>query len=192
MTGRRELVLAVVLVLAGAALVLLASSRTWVSAAWVVPGFPAVRVQVAGAEAAPVVRATGLVALAGVVALLATRRRARAVVGAVVVLAAAALVTASVLFWSGQRAVAEAALERAGGSSGRGAEVAELATTAWPAVALVGGLLVAAGGVLTVARSGRWPAMGARYDAPTAARKARTSEDPWAALDRGEDPTTRQ
>jgi hypothetical protein len=46
-----------------------------------------------------------------------------------------------------------------------------------------GGVVLAATGAYVVARGREWQALGARYDAP------QRREDPWAALDRGEDPT---
>jgi hypothetical protein len=39
-------------------------------------------------------------------------------------------------------------------------------------------------------RSGRWPAMGARYDAPEGRTRGNgPPPDAWSALDRGQDPT---
>lgn len=48
------------------------------------------------------------------------------------------------------------------------------------------GALLAAAGVLVAVRGPRWPALGAKYEAPAAP----TDRDAWDALDRGEDPTT--
>ncbi|WP_344337428.1 Trp biosynthesis-associated membrane protein, partial [Kitasatospora putterlickiae] len=69
--------------------------------------------------------------------------------------------------------------------------------TAWPWVALAGGLLLALAGLLTVRYGRGWPAMGSRYEAPTgkasakrpSAGAAQNPADLWKALDRGEDPT---
>jgi hypothetical protein len=75
-----------------------------------------------------------------------------------------------------------------------GADVAAGATLGpiepWCWVLGLGGVLVAAAGLVTVLHGGRWPVMAARYDrsAPTATRTPRAG-DAWAALDRGEDPT---
>jgi uncharacterized membrane protein (TIGR02234 family) len=183
------MVLALGLILAGAAVVVFGASRTWLTAAWVVPDFPAVRIQKSGGEVAPLVRAAGFVALAGVVALLATRRRGRLVVGAVVLLAGAAVVVGCVLFQVANEAEADAALAKSVADPTLTVHATALSTTAWPYPTAVGGLLVVAGGLVTLLRSAGWPAMGARYDAPNAPAR-RTDSDPWAALDRGEDPTT--
>jgi hypothetical protein len=83
-----------------------------------------------------------VVALAGVVAIAATRGWSRALVGVVLV------------------AVGLADLPR--------------------------GALLAATGVLVAVRGPRWPALGARYEAPG----PMSERDAWDALDRGEDPTT--
>ena len=63
----------------------------------------------------------------------------------------------------------------------------------WWLVAGVAALLVAGAGVLIALRGGGWPAMGSKYDrdrGPTAADRPADPGDTWAALDRGEDPTT--
>lgn len=91
----------------------------------------------------PTAHAWGWVALAGVVAIAATRGLARRAVGVLLVLAGLAVL----------------------GAHPFGA-----------------GLLVGAGALVAV-RGQRWAAMGSRYDAP------RVRDDPWAALDRGDDPT---
>jgi hypothetical protein len=57
----------------------------------------------------------------------------------------------------------------------------------WPTVGLVGAALAALGGLVLLLRAGDWPTgLSARYEAPAAAA---TSDDPWRALDRGDDPT---
>lgn len=87
--------------------------------------------------------AWGWVALAGVVAIAATRRVTRALVGVALAAAGVAALGANVL----------------------------------------GGAVLAATGALVAVRGPRWPALGSRYDAPA------KREDPWAVLDRGDDPT---
>ena len=74
--------------------------------------------------------------------------------------------------------------------------------SAWPWVAIVGSLLVAAGALLVVVTVGSWPRASRRYDesssgtnaAPSPAGKASAAPTDeadalWKALDRGEDPT---
>jgi len=107
--------------------------------------------------------------MAGAGALLALKGVLRKVIGA--------LLTAT-----GLGCVAAAAAGLAGG-----------ADPFWPALAIVGGLVVAATGALTVKAAGSWPSMGARYERPVhqqVPKKSESKADLWDALDRGEDPTS--
>jgi hypothetical protein len=139
-SGRRELALACALTLAGAVAALLAGGRV-----------------------APATHAVGLVALAGVVAILAARGRLRIVVGAVLGLAGALAVVTPLL-------------------AGR--------AVAWAALTVAGGIAVVAGGLLTTVRGRSWPTLGSRYDGGAATRAY--DGNTWVALDRGEDPTLDQ
>lgn len=57
---------------------------------------------------------------------------------------------------------------------------------------LVGGLLVACGGVVGLSYASRLPSMGGRYAAPGQRRVTRDPEtELWESLSEGEDPTTR-
>jgi len=178
----RELRAAVLLVLAGAALVLLGAGRDWVHVVLAAsPPLPPRTEARTGGDLAGGLRPLGLLGLAGVAALAGTRGRGRVVLGAVLLLAGAAAcaTTVSVLARG-----ASAAVEQAPGF------------TAWPGAALLGGALLALGGLVVVARGGRWATLSARYEAP-AARAAAPAAAPrpevaaWDALDRGEDPTAR-
>jgi uncharacterized membrane protein (TIGR02234 family) len=155
---------------------LLAAAGAWVTGT--VPAPPPLPAQDVSAAAPGSVRALGVVVLAGVAALFATRRAGRVVVGALLLLAglAAAAVALGVL------ADPSGALpDDATGSS----------ATARPLLALAGALPTALAGGLTVARGRSWPALGRRYEAPAARPPASRDEPPalWDALDRGEDPT---
>ncbi|MDX6197048.1 MAG: hypothetical protein QOJ79_199 [Actinomycetota bacterium] len=183
MNSRRELVVAVLLCLVGSSAVLLAVSRAWVS--YQLPAaapLPAKSFQVDGTRLAPGARALALVGLAGVAAVLATRRLGRAVIGGL--LAAAGLGIVGVV----GRALADpdAAIRRSRPfvdvHFARGASLGP-----WPYVALLGALLVAAAGVVVAVRGRSWAAMSERYDAP--ARTSPGEGSLWEALDRGEDPT---
>jgi uncharacterized membrane protein (TIGR02234 family) len=129
MSGRRELAAVVGLLIVGALLSWLSASRS-----------------------APL----ALAVLAGAGALLATRGRARRLLGLPVVGAGAAI-----------------------------------AGVGWPGASIVAALVVAVAGVLTALHGGRWPALGARYEAPGAPRPREPvgAAAQWDALDRGEDPT---
>ena len=121
--------------------------------------------------------ALGLVALAGVVAVLATRGLTRRVLGA--------------------RSLVQAK------HSGVGVDPAVVPQVSvhaqWPVLSSLCGLLVLLGGLLVAARGNGWGAMSARYEAPSArplsaeevaAVRARADASMWTALDRGADPTS--
>jgi uncharacterized membrane protein (TIGR02234 family) len=192
--ARRELTTAVLGAAVAGGLALVAGGQPWadVTTDRRAP-LPPVTGVLSGAEAAPLVPATGLVLLAAAVALLAVRGAARTGVGLLVAVAG------GVLGWSALRGLA-GDLAAADRPQVRGTTTADVLAV-WPAVALVGGVLAAAVGVLVVVRGRGWPAMGRRYERPAgqteaAARRperARTdedrSQDAWKAMDRGEDPT---
>jgi len=133
-------------------------------------------------------QALGLVGLAGVPALAATRRAGRIVVGILLALTGGLVVV---------RAVG-VLLDPAGAADVASTDPAGLELTAWPAVAVAGGLLLVAAGLLVAVRGRRWAALGRRYEAPGAAGPPEpettgpvAERELWEALDRGEDPTGR-
>lgn len=172
MTPRRQLTLAVLVCVAGAAVALLATGRGWVVEVTARPApLPDQLTERTGGDLRPWLTAVGWVALAGAGALLATRGVARRVLGGLLVLAGAGIA--------------------AGAGS---AAVAGGADPGWPALAAAGGVLVAAAGVAALLRSRGWPAMGARYERAGASRRSAGGDRPeelWDALDQGEDPTAR-
>ncbi|MCU1691670.1 MAG: Trp biosynthesis associated, transrane protein Oprn/Chp [Frankiales bacterium] len=194
---RRGLAAALLLCLAAGVLLLAAASGTW--AAVLVPALaplPSRTVDVSGGDLVGGLRALGVVALAGVPALLSVRRTGRVAVGLlltaagllVVVLAARVLLDreAQVL---GTRAYRDAA------GVPDGARVygdGLVGGSAWPYAALLGGVLLLGAGLLAVVRGRSWPALGATYEAPSARPVVvaePTDKGTWDALDRGEDPT---
>ena len=191
---RRELRLAVLLCLVGAGLLLIATSRVWVSFADSQQlTTSAVRTQVHGSLIAPGVRALGLVALAGVVALAATRRLGRVLVGALLLLAGlgAVLVVARVLGDDlAQRAVqAQSEHEQLTGLR----MLTNLQVhRRWPVLALLAGSLVALSGLLVAVRGRRWASLSATYQVPAARVEVVEpvgDKAVWDALDDGRDPT---
>jgi hypothetical protein len=173
---RRELTLAVLLAVLGSALALFAASRNWVVIETRRPApLPPVRETISGRDSVPWAAAMAFVGLAGGIALLATKRLGRLVVGLVVALAGAIMVAGGIAGWS---------------TSGADYEQVTV-TELWPAASIVGGLAALAAGALAVARGRRWAEMGAKYDAPGAAKVAEDDAGIWDALDRGEDPTAR-
>ncbi|MDQ6650358.1 MAG: Trp biosynthesis-associated membrane protein [Actinomycetota bacterium] len=189
MTARRELALAVGLCLLGAAVVLLAAGRPWTRFTLDQGGLlPPLRLAPSGRSLDPTAGALGLVGLAGVLALAATRRRGRLVVGVLVALAGAVVVVSSLRVASAVLPAVRrsGALDRAGAAAS--ALAGPLPVTAWPWVSAAGGLLLALAGLLVVVRGPAWAALSARYEAPE--RRAAAGEvSLWEALDRGDDPT---
>jgi uncharacterized membrane protein (TIGR02234 family) len=185
MTSRRELQLAVALCLVGSAAVLVAASRSWLALRLPAAApLPSHTLSVSGAHLAPGARPLALLGLSGVAALLATRKLGRLVVGALVLAAGAGVVAVIVrVLVDPARAVARSEPfrldPRVGGSPDLGA---------WPYLALLGGVLIAAGGLLIAVRGRRWATLSARYDAPATPEPVGEASL-WAALDRGEDPT---
>jgi Tryptophan-associated transmembrane protein (Trp_oprn_chp) len=181
--ARRELVVALLLCLAGAALALYAARRTWAVDLTPRPApLPVLRTARAGGDLVPWVPALAVVGLAGAGAVLATRGRARRLVGLLLVLVGLGVA--------------------AGGAFGvLGAPRGPVGPTA-PLLCVIGGLVATAGGTLTAARGHCWPGLGARYESPhrpdtpagettRGGADGRSTSAAWDALDRGEDPTVR-
>lgn len=131
--------------------------------------------------------ALALVALASWGVLLVLRGRARTVMAAVGLAFAVALLVVTVL-GHGQvpDAVRQAMVDQLGTRPGSAARI-PLPHTGWYWLALaasVGDLVALA---VAVRGAHRWPAMGARYDAPGGAVAG--EQDMWRTLDEGRDPT---
>ena len=196
MTPRRELQVAVGLCLLGSVLVLAGLAATWLTYR---TGGTTVRLTEhaeSGGVASPVTRALGLVGLAGVLALAATRSWGRVAVGVLLALAGVGVVVSVTAFFSRDvDLLVAAACDRLptgclalkgypdGPTLGDRRAAATLPT-------LVGGALLASGGALVAARGRRWAGLGSSYEVP-AARPERPAgdKDVWDALDRGDDPT---
>jgi uncharacterized membrane protein (TIGR02234 family) len=169
------------------------AGRAWGEAV-VDDGLSTTTEQATGRDLLPLAPAVGLLALAAVVAIPATRHVGRLVVGLVLVLAGLATAIGSVrLARDLPSHVVSWALQ-----AGEAAESVHGAT-AHPAAALLtgaGGLLVAGVGVAVLLLGRTWPAMGRRFDRGHAGGEPKTdatrpvsSRDTWDALDRGDDPT---
>jgi uncharacterized membrane protein (TIGR02234 family) len=192
--GARELAAVVALCALGGGLVLGAAGQTWLrlSAQRRSP-LADVTLSLSGRSLEPLVAGLGIVGLAGVVGLLATRRWGRLVVAGLLALSGLVIVVASVR-WVGAPGpgTARDLIEDADRAGGLAANPAITATAhpAWPLLAALGGLLLALGGLAALVRSRRWPTMSARYENPTTrAQRPRTDAALWDALSRGDDPT---
>jgi uncharacterized membrane protein (TIGR02234 family) len=188
--------LALVLDAIGAGGALLISMRTWQTATTPRPApLHDDVLQLSGrtVDAAPT--ALALVALAGVVAVLATRRLLRRVVGGVLALAGVLLVWRAISSWSAvstQRARTLVADRHSTVDVSRA--VPHVAThPLWPALTIACGLLATACGALVAWRGHTWSVLSARYETgpPRAADPMKAAATLWSALDRGEDPTDR-
>ncbi len=172
--------------LAGAALTAVAGSREWARAQGEAAGL-SVDAATTGSESAPLVVALALLALATWGVVLVLRGRMRRLVSAVGVVASSGAFAAVVLAFDGARNDAREALMSQGGTG----DVAVVSLTVWYYAAGVAALVTAVAFVVAVRRSPGWPAMGTRYDAPSARAEAPvTDEDMWRALDKGHDPTS--
>ncbi len=213
--GRRS---AILLVLAGAGLALLAGSRTWahLGVSSNLPGLTGL--VVTGRRAAPAEIPIALAAAAGAIVLATWGRVVRAVVGVGLVAAGVVVTFGAVRVIRSPDDAAAGAVRDALGvfSRGSGDGLDALNTlfagsgfsvdvTLWPRVAALGGLLIAVAGLLTLATGWSWPGPTRRYDRPARTgavplqTPARTADDnpadlgsagAWDALSRGEDPTS--
>ncbi|MFD0632867.1 Trp biosynthesis-associated membrane protein [Catenulispora yoronensis] len=187
---RRELTITVLLALLGGAVAWIAAGRVWATGrAGIAPD--TVAVSATGSSLSAAVSTLGLTAIAGALALLATQRLARRLVG-VLLVAVGVGVVVSALGARGATHAAHVLGEKAAAKGlSSGAVPAHMA--AWWLLAVLGAVPVVLAGLAAVVRGSAWPGMSSRYEnaAPKAARPvdAGSSKDLWDALDRGEDPT---
>jgi uncharacterized membrane protein (TIGR02234 family) len=185
---------AALLAAAGAGVILITIGRGWAHGDVTSP--ITFRVTATGSQLTGVPYALGLAGLAGSVALFAVRRIGRYLVGAVLALAGAGTVYAV----ADRLSRLDEALRTQAATQGlnAGARMADTDNTLWPYLTILGGVLLCAAGIYTLARGGGWSGLGSRYDAPnrgaaaTAAVKSAsevTSRDLWDAQGRGADLT---
>ncbi len=197
--SRAEFATALVLELVGAAGALLIAGRGWQTI--VIPRprpLGDAVLQLTGRAVDSASTALALVALAGVVAVLATRGSGRVVIGAVLAVAGTGLVWRAV---AGATAVgplrARAFVQSHPGIGVDPGAVSRVTVhSGWAVLSACCGLLVLAAGLVIMLRGRHWASMSARYEAPAArddvdAQTAltRASAALWGALDRGQDPT---
>jgi uncharacterized membrane protein (TIGR02234 family) len=146
--------------------------------------------QVQGSKAATTVTALALVALAGGLAASIAGRIARWIITAIIVLASAGIVTAAVTVMADPLAAAQGSIAAATGITGSSVQVS---VSAFPALAVVAGVLLGLGALLIIP-AGRYWKTRTKYDA-AAAGTAGAPEGPadeidsWDRLSRGDDPT---
>ena len=191
--GRLSLAVALLSGALGAAVALLATRQQWSQGTATVAGgaFP---LTAKGSDVTGVPAALAIVGLAALVAVFAVRRAGRFVVATLLALSGAGIVAAALLGASDSSALDEQAAQASGDTA---ASVDALSHTAWPYVAVVGGVLIQVAGLLALRYGRLWPAMSGRYERGTTPQPRRKApavdpdrpEDLWKALDRGEDPT---
>jgi uncharacterized membrane protein (TIGR02234 family) len=171
-----------------------ASEATWYRVSTTVAGRPDQLVDFTGAQVRPSFGGVALLALAGVAGVVATGGVARRVVGALLALAGTAVAGAAVLSLLVSPFASDAGSLPAAppGVSVDALRYAPTETTPAPWLAVLGGVLLLAVGVLVLVRERRFPRLGARYAAP-GARPVPTDPDraAWQDLDAGRDPTNR-
>lgn len=200
MQARAEFGAALVVQILGAAAVVLISTREWQTVT--TPRARPFTDDVLGltgrtVDGAPL--AFALVALAGVVAVLATKGVGRRAVGVVVALAGGALVwrcAAATAAVPNSRARALVRVKHPRVIQSEAVTPHVTTHPLWGALSVVGAVLVLLAGVTIAIRGGRWSGMSNRYETPvgadpTDAERLRASADAslWTALERGEDPT---
>lgn len=166
-----------VLLAVGSALLLLAAGRPWRTHIGFVgqrSGFPLVTNVRTGLSLVPGLSALGLVGLAGVLAVLATRGWVRVASGVVIAATGSLGVALSLTAPNG---------------SGGGMVAGRL--TSWPFVAAGSAVLVALSGFAIALRGRGWVGMSGKYETPAtrAATPEQGARSTWEAMDRGEDPT---
>jgi uncharacterized membrane protein (TIGR02234 family) len=226
--GRREFGLALALGTLGGGVALLGAREPWARADFPPQNpLPGSAVAITGQDLAPAVAALAIAGLACLAAVIATRGLLRRITGALLAAFGAGIsVVAARSTQTGHVAAVAAAHSPTPFGAGTAARAAtagvrpEIAMAAFPwwVIALAGGLLLVAAGVLTAGRGQRWPGMSSRYDSPAgtpgaaragapgspagsaagsavgspAAAHISDPGDPaqaWEALDRGTDPT---
>jgi hypothetical protein len=198
--GRRGRTTAILAILAAGALLLIASTQTWVSVS--LRESPDAALQVAGAAAVPVLAPLALASLAVGGALSIAGRVLGTIFGALALALGILLVIliAPVAVDPPIGTVAATVTEATGiaGEPAIAQLVASITAGAWPAIALVCAAVLAGAGGVVLATAHRWRASGRRYrtDSPRSAPAAGAQEtgtldaiDSWDDLSHGTDPT---
>ncbi|MBP1235183.1 putative membrane protein [Arthrobacter sp. PvP102] len=143
--------------------------------------------QVQGSKAATTVTALALVALAGGLAASIAGRIARWIITAIIVLASVGIVAAAVTVMADPLAAAQGSIAAATGITGSSVQVS---VSAFPALAVVAGVLLGLSALLIIPAGRHWKAR-TKYDAAAAGASDGPADeiDSWDRLSRGDDPT---
>jgi hypothetical protein len=192
----RARLLAVVATISTGALGVISSTQTWLDV--LLADGASHMLEVAGADAVPVLAPLSLAVLALGAALSIVGLVLRYVFGALTVAIAVVLgiLTSIVAFATPVTAISASVTEATGitGTDAVASLVASVVPTPWPYVTLAAWLLLLAAGVLTLLTATRWRGAGRRYRtgaaAPAATSRPRDAIDSWDDLSRGSDPTS--
>jgi uncharacterized membrane protein (TIGR02234 family) len=184
----------VALLLGGALLVLWGASLDWIT--WTVADsitITGISDHRTGADLRPLLRALGILCLAGVAGLLALRGRSRQVLGTVLGLGCGVVILFTALDAMAYRRRPRL-FDLSDGLCPRGDLVQCVSDRhnplLGPALVLVGAALLILAGIVAARRGGSWRGLGSSYETPGAAPEAPVTEKAvWDALDRGDDPT---
>lgn len=179
----------------GAGTALLSAGREWATVRVSRPAPLAdLAVHVTGRTEHPALPVLGLAALAGVVAVLATRGVLRRIIAVLLASCGAGIV--ALAFTGGRLTPAHArglVIElRVGAVVDATARVHVQAHPLWPWLTAFGGVVVVVGAAVQAASRSLPGGLGRRYEAPKSPAETPPAElTMWSSLDRGEDPTIR-
>ncbi|MBF4576547.1 Trp biosynthesis-associated membrane protein [Frondihabitans sp. VKM Ac-2883] len=182
--------------LALAGLTLLTYTQTWVNSTVTSPSGGTVRVVADGSAAAPALSALALAGLALFGAITIAGPVFRVILGVLEILLGGCVALSAILAVSDPIGAAAHAITKLTGVDGDSSVrdiVQNHSMTAWPWVALLAGVAMAALGVAVILTSKRWPASTRRYQAVRLVDENGTT-DPvvaWDTLSTGADPTAR-
>jgi uncharacterized membrane protein (TIGR02234 family) len=214
--GRRVKLILMLSIVVGSILALIASTQVWYSLHLTSAANHSAPVTVQGSVAAPALTALSLAGLALVAALAIAGPVVRVVLGVLgTLLGACILLSAGLAVGAPERAGTPAVTTVTGVSGNTSVKhlVAGIDSSAWPWIAIVGGVILVLAGIAVLVTSRAWPGTSRRYQAvrfePADASAADLAEelnqpgttsqngpasrdaaiDNWDELSRGEDPT---
>lgn len=190
MTGRRLKLASILLGVALSGLTLLSWTQTW----FTVDLQSGQTLSVLGDVAAPALTALALSGLALAAALSIAGVVFRVILGALQAAIGALIVTSAVMAIADPITASAKTITAATGVDGHDSIaqlVSAVSSTAWPALALVFGVLLTLLGVLIAVTARRWPASSRKYQAVRLeeADGERSAAGDWDALSDGRDPT---
>ncbi|MBF4569287.1 Trp biosynthesis-associated membrane protein [Plantibacter sp. VKM Ac-2880] len=192
---RLKTLLLVIAVLANA-LILAAWTQSWLSISLVGVGPHSGALDVVGSVAAPALSALALAGLALVAALAIAGPVFRIILGVLEAVIGVCVAISAITVLTAPATAGAAAVTEATGVAGNQSTVdlvAATSLTAWPAVALVLGIVLGLAGLATAVTHRMWPGPSRKYQAVRFTQvEASPSADPvgaWDDLSRGDDPT---